>query len=58
MSYDGNATWRPVKLSGKSGIWSARYDAPHHGFVSLKTEGWDDAGNHISQEVIRAYGLK
>ncbi|MFB7112773.1 hypothetical protein [Streptomyces sp. NPDC056291] len=52
------ATWQPVKLSGKSGTWSARYDAPRHGFVSLKAEDWDDAGNRISQEVIRAFGLK
>ncbi|MPY34384.1 S8 family serine peptidase [Streptomyces adustus] len=58
VSYDDGATWTPVDTKGKSGTWTARYDAPHHGYVSLKAEGWDDAGNRISQEVIRAYGLK
>ncbi|MFG2944151.1 S8 family serine peptidase [Streptomyces adustus] len=58
VSYDDGATWKPVTTTGKSGTWTACYDAPHHGFVSLKAEGWDDAGNRISQEVIRAYGLK
>ncbi|MEU6276253.1 S8 family serine peptidase [Streptomyces populi] len=58
VSFDDGATWKPVKLSGRSGTWTACYDAPHHGFVSLKAEGWDDAGNRITQEVIRAYGLK
>lgn len=58
VSYDDGTTWKPVKVTGKSGTWTACYDAPHHGYVSLKAEGWDDAGNRITQEVIRAYGLK
>ncbi|MFG2559119.1 S8 family serine peptidase [Streptomyces sp. NPDC048496] len=58
VSYDDGATWQPVELSGESGSWTAGFDAPHKGFVSLKAEGWDDAGNRVSQEVIRAYGLK
>jgi Subtilisin-like serine proteases len=58
VSYDDGATWTPVGTDGKSGTWTARYDAPRHGYVSLKAEGWDDAGNRIIQEVIRAYGLK
>lgn len=58
VSYDDGITWKPVKVTGKSGTWTACYDAPHHGYVSLKAEGWDDAGNRITQEVIRAYGLK
>ncbi|PKT74798.1 peptidase S8 [Streptomyces populi] len=58
VSYDDGATWRPVKVTGKSGTWTGSYDAPRHGFVSLRAEGWDDAGNRIDQEVIRAYGLK
>ncbi|MET9409045.1 hypothetical protein ABZX90_25265 [Streptomyces sp. NPDC002935] len=58
MSYDDGATWTPARTSGKSRSWSACYDAPHHGYVSLMAEGWDDPGNRITQEVIRAYGLK
>lgn len=58
VSYDDGASWTPVKVIGRSGTWTALYKAPHDGFVSLKAEGWDDAGNRITQEVIRAYGLK
>ncbi|MFE2303440.1 S8 family serine peptidase [Streptomyces sp. NPDC059445] len=58
VSYDDGATWTPVRTNGKSGTWTACYDAPRHGYVSLKAEGWDDAGNRVTQEVIRAYGLK
>ncbi|MFF3446240.1 S8 family serine peptidase [Streptomyces sp. NPDC002667] len=58
VSYDDGTTWTPVETKGKSGTWSACYEAPHHGYVSLRAEGWDDAGNRITQEVIRAYGLK
>ncbi|MGW3659019.1 hypothetical protein ACWD6R_26550 [Streptomyces sp. NPDC005151] len=60
VSYDDGATWKPAQLrqDGTSGAWTASYDAPHHGYVSLKAEAWDDAGNRVSQEVIRAYGLK
>ncbi|MER5395987.1 hypothetical protein [Streptomyces sp. NPDC002599] len=58
VSYDDGTTWKPVKATGRSDTWTACYDAPHHGYVSLKAEGWDDAGNRITQEVIRAYGLK
>ncbi|MFF3883798.1 hypothetical protein [Streptomyces sp. NPDC001914] len=58
VSYDDGASWTPVKVIGRSGTWTALYKAPHDGFVSLNAEGWDDAGNRITQEVIRAYGLK
>ncbi|MFH8388621.1 S8 family serine peptidase [Streptomyces sp. NPDC018036] len=58
VSYDDGTTWTPVQTKGKSGTWTACYSAPHHGYVSLRAEGWDDAGNRITQEVIRAYGLK
>ena len=59
VSYDDGRTWHPVSLDRTArGKWTARFDAPHRGYVSLKTQVWDDAGNRISQEVTRAYGLK
>ncbi|MFF4535102.1 S8 family serine peptidase [Streptomyces aureus] len=58
VSYDDGATWTPAEVTGRSGTWTAVYDAPRHGYVSLRAEGWDDAGNRVTQEVIRAYGLK
>ncbi|UWE11046.1 S8 family serine peptidase [Actinacidiphila bryophytorum] len=58
VSYDDGRSWRPVALDkAADGSWTARYDAPHQGFVSLKAQVWDDAGNRVSQEVTRAYGL-
>lgn len=59
VSYDDGRHWRPVRLDRTAtGHWTARFDAPHHGFVSLKARTWDDAGNSVTQEVTRAYGLK
>ncbi|SHM23217.1 S8 family serine peptidase [Actinacidiphila paucisporea] len=59
VSYDDGRSWHPVTLGRTGrGNWTARYDAPRHGFVSLKAQVWDDAGNRITQEVTRAYGLK
>jgi len=58
VSYDDGATWRPVGLEQTAtGRWTARFDAPARGFVSLKASAWDSAGNSITQEVTRAYGL-
>ncbi|MGW3244480.1 S8 family serine peptidase [Streptomyces sp. NPDC001070] len=59
VSYDDGRHWRRVRLDRTaSGHWTARFDAPHRGFVSLKARTWDDAGNSVTQEVTRAYGLK
>ncbi len=59
VSYDDGATWRPVPLAGsKGGDWTASFVAPRNGFVSLKARAWDSAGNAVTQEVIRAYGLR
>ncbi|MFC5801934.1 S8 family serine peptidase [Streptomyces formicae] len=59
VSYDDGATWHRVSLDkAASGGWTAEFTAPSRGFVSLKAAAWDTAGNSISQEVTRAYGLK
>ncbi|MEY9964227.1 subtilisin family serine protease [Streptacidiphilus sp. MAP12-16] len=59
VSYDDGATWHPVTLEKTAtGRWTAEFNAPSNGFVSLKATSWDTAGNSISQEVTRAYGLK
>jgi len=57
VSYDDGASWRPVDLSGAGAQRAALFDAPRRGFVSLRASAWDDAGNAVTQEVIRAYGL-
>jgi hypothetical protein len=59
VSYDDGATWRPATLTpAPAGGWTASFTAPGQGHVSLRATARDDAGNSISQEVIRAYGLR
>ncbi|MDX6312731.1 MAG: hypothetical protein QOF44_2195 [Streptomyces sp.] len=59
VSYDDGATWHRVSLTkAAGGGWTAEFTAPDHGYVSLKATAWDTAGNSISQEITRAYGLK
>jgi subtilisin family serine protease len=59
VSYDDGVTWRPASLAGRAGSgWTASFVAPRTGYVSLKARAWDSAGNTVTQEVIRAYGLR
>ncbi|MCI4066307.1 S8 family serine peptidase [Micromonospora sp. R77] len=60
VSYDDGATWRPVTLATDgTGAWSAMLKHPSAaGFVSLKATAWDDAGNKVEQEIIRAYRIR
>ena len=62
LSYDDGATWRPLWLSrASSGGWKATVAYPRAargGYVSLRATAWDDAGNRVEQEIIRAYGLR
>lgn len=59
VSYDDGRSWRPVHLERTAdGTWTAQFDAPARGHVSIKASTWDDRGNKITQEVTRAYGLK
>jgi hypothetical protein len=58
LSYDDGATWqRPTLERGPDGGWQAEVRYPRADFVSLKATAWDDAGNRVEQEIIRAYGL-
>ncbi|WP_433364675.1 S8 family serine peptidase [Actinoplanes sp. CA-142083] len=54
VSFDDGVTWRPAALTGGT----ASFMAPRNGYVSLKARAWDSAGNAVTQEVIRAYGLR
>ena len=58
VSFDDGVTWRPVPVTrAAGGGWTASFTAPERGYVSLRATARDDAGNTISQEVIRAYRL-
>ena len=61
LSYDDGASWRPLGLTrAPSGGWEATVAYPpaaRGGYVSLRATAWDDAGNRVEQEIVRAYGL-
>lgn len=60
VSFNEGKTWKNVKLvrDGENN-WTADVKAPANATsVSLRANAWDDAGNRIDQEVIRAYGLR
>jgi len=59
VSSDDGRTYHPVALAKTSaGNWTAAFTAPAHGYVTLRAMAWDSLGNSITQEVIRAYGLR
>ncbi|MEE4544910.1 S8 family serine peptidase [Streptomyces sp. V4-01] len=60
LSYDDGAHWTPAALHrDRGGVWTTTVKAPHSAsFVSLRATAHDDAGNAVSQTVIRAYALR
>lgn len=60
ISFDEGQTWEKVELTSEGKGWTAAIKHPNNkgGSVSLRAKAWDDAGNSISQEIIKAYGLK
>ncbi len=61
VSYDDGATWQPVTLrKEEDGGWRGKFKAPEQsdGFISVRAGAVTDAGWSISQEIIRAYGLR
>ena len=57
-STDDGSTWTAATVSGSSGAYTATVNQPSAGFVSLRVEAWDAAGNRIDQTVKRAYAVK
>ncbi|MFD5574844.1 S8 family serine peptidase [Streptomyces cadmiisoli] len=64
VSYDDGAHWTKVKrLSHKGkGAWEALMDtraaAKDTGYVSLRVQAQDRAGNQVDQTIVRAYGVR
>jgi hypothetical protein len=59
ISFDEGETWTDVKLTRSGDKFTAGIKNPKSATsVSLKATAWDDNGNKISQEIIKAYGLK
>jgi hypothetical protein len=58
-SYDDGKHWRRAKVVVTSaGTTVAKFEAPERGFVSLRVSAKDDRGNAVTQDVIRAFGLR
>ncbi|MFB7935527.1 S8 family serine peptidase [Streptomyces sp. NPDC056049] len=61
VSYDSGATWRAVELrkSGKGAAWTGELRVPSGArAVSLRAGASDDQGGSVTQELIRAVGVK
>jgi hypothetical protein len=58
-SIDDGKTWRKTAIvPAGDGQWIAMVDNPASGFVSLRTNAADAAGNTSSATIIRAYAVK
>lgn len=55
VSYDDGATWRPVRLADGHGTLNVPRDAS---YVSLRASAADDRGGSVTQEIIRAVGVR
>ncbi|MEE6449259.1 S8 family serine peptidase [Gottfriedia acidiceleris] len=60
VSFDEGKTWKQTNLTREGEDWFADLKLPNNpgGSVSLRASAWDDVGNSIKQDVIKAFGLK
>ncbi|KEZ48597.1 peptidase [Metabacillus indicus LMG 22858] len=60
VSFNEGKSWKTVKLEQTAeNKWTAKINNPKNSkHVSLRASAWDDAGNKITQDVIKAYGLR
>ncbi|MCN9243655.1 S8 family serine peptidase [Streptomyces sp. RY43-2] len=60
VSYDDGASWRTVPLTDAAGdSWKGTLTVPSGArYVSLRASASDDQGGSVSQEIVRAVGVK
>ncbi|MEU6392009.1 S8 family serine peptidase [Streptomyces sp. NPDC046939] len=59
VSYDDGRTWQAVALKGRGASWTGALSVPRHAeYVSLRASVRDDKGGSVTQEIIRAVGVK
>ncbi|MFJ8542058.1 S8 family serine peptidase [Streptomyces sp. NPDC093586] len=60
VSYDDGTSWTPVRLSAGAGAsWQGTLDVPRGaGHVSLRASARDDRGGSVTQEIVRAVGVR
>ncbi|MCC5476060.1 S8 family serine peptidase [Streptomyces barringtoniae] len=59
VSYDDGSTWTSVPLKGADASWRGTLTVPRGAHsVSLRASAHDDEGGSVSQEIIRAVGVR
>ncbi|MEU3658651.1 S8 family serine peptidase [Streptomyces sp. NPDC032940] len=59
VSYDGGTTWKSVRLTGEGANWHGTLDVPRGtGHISLRASARDDRGGSVTQEIVRAVGVR
>jgi hypothetical protein len=59
VSFNEGKSWKKVKLNQDGDTFNVTIKNPKNAAnVSLKASAWDDEGNKITQEIIKAYGLR
>lgn len=59
VSYDDGATWRSVPLTGEGTSWRGTLTVPRGATsVSLRASAHDDKGGSVTQEIVRAVGVR
>ncbi|MBD0417657.1 S8 family serine peptidase [Streptomyces sp. TRM S81-3] len=60
VSYDGGESWQPVKLrDGDGASWRGTLSVPRGAeHVSLRASARDDRGGSVTQEIVRAVGVR
>ncbi|MFD5123464.1 S8 family serine peptidase [Streptomyces sp. NPDC058385] len=59
VSYDDGKTWTKVALDGHGASWKGTLKVPGDAeYVSLRASASDDRGGKVTQEIIRAVGVK
>jgi hypothetical protein len=55
VSFDGGKTWRPARVSGHAGHYTAVFTAPAGAVVTLRSHAADAAGGSITETITGAY---
>ncbi|WP_413757099.1 S8 family serine peptidase [Streptomyces sp. MMBL 11-3] len=61
VSYDDGTSWHPVRLTGagEGSAWRGTLNVPRHAdHISLRASAADDHGGSVTQETIRAIGVR
>ncbi|MET7696610.1 S8 family serine peptidase [Streptomyces sp. NPDC005485] len=59
VSYDDGKSWTSVTLDGRGARWKGTLTVPRGAeYVSLRASAGDDRGGTVSQEIIRAVGVR